>query len=83
MSALSAPTLAQMQRGQVALVVRITGDNRLKLRLAEMGFVRGAEVRVEQAAPFGNPRIYTIRGYRISLRNEEAEQILVAVPEEG
>lgn len=74
-------TLADLNRGQCGVVTRIAGDNRLKLRLAEMGFVRGAEVEVEQAAPLGNPRIYTIRGYRISLRNEEAAQILVALPE--
>ena len=78
MNATHTNTLFHLHSGEEAVIQGIQGDTRLKQRLAEMGFVNGAKVTAEQIAPMGDPRTYTIRGYRISLRKEEARQILLA-----
>lgn len=49
----------------------------LKVKLLEMGFSEGKEVRVLYRAPFGDPMAVEIGGYTLSLRNDEAEQIEV------
>ena len=49
----------------------------LKVKLLEMGFSEGKELRVLYRAPFGDPMAIDIGGYVLSLRNEEAAQIEV------
>jgi Fe2+ transport system protein FeoA len=70
-------TLFDLQPGQQGVIQKILGDGRLKLRLAEMGFVRGAEVTAERSAPFGDPRSYLVRGYHVGLRNQDARSIVI------
>jgi len=43
----------------------------------EMGCVPGEIVTVDQVAPFKDPISITVAGYRLSLRLNEAENILV------
>jgi Fe2+ transport system protein FeoA len=42
-----------------------------------MGFVRGEVVQVERVAPLGDPVEYKLKGYHLSLRRADAENILV------
>jgi Fe2+ transport system protein FeoA len=63
--------------GSRATVVRVGGAPALRRRFAEMGIVPGASIQVERVAPLGDPIAYRIRGYRLSLRREEAAQIEV------
>lgn len=70
-------TLAALKPGEQGTLVKIQGENRLRQRLTEMGFIKGSAIGVDSTAPFGDPRSYTIRGYQVSLRNAEAEQIVV------
>jgi Fe2+ transport system protein FeoA len=42
-----------------------------------MGVVPGTEVEVVRVAPLGDPVALLIRGYHLSLRKEEAREILV------
>ena len=43
----------------------------------EMGCILCEVVSVEQIAPFGDPISISVAGYNLSLRLNEAEQILV------
>jgi Fe2+ transport system protein FeoA len=43
-----------------------------------MGFIRGAQLRVEKLAPLGDPMELVIKGYHLSLRREESDCILVS-----
>jgi ferrous iron transport protein A len=43
----------------------------------EMGFVCGETVNVERVAPLGDPVQYRLKGYHISLRRADAQNILV------
>lgn len=45
------------------------------LRLREMGLLPGTTVTLVRAAPLGDPIEIKVRGYHLSLRLEEAEQI--------
>ncbi len=71
-------TLADLDRGQRGVVAGIGGsDTTLKRRLVSFGVVLGTEITVDRTAPMGNPRTYSLLGYRLSLRNEDARAVLL------
>ena len=71
-------TLADLVAGQRGIVVGIADrDETLKRRLTAFGLIRGTEVTLDRAAPMGNPRAYTLMGYHLSLRNEDARNVLL------
>lgn len=69
--------LSRLEPGQRAAIVRIGGNGQVRRRYLEMGFVRGEEVRVERVAPLGDPVEYRVKGYHLSLRRADAENIIV------
>ena len=69
--------LSQMKVGDKGIVKRIVGDPNLKRRLMNMGVVPGTEIRVEKVAPLGDPMDVVVKGFHLSLRKEEAENIVV------
>jgi Fur family ferric uptake transcriptional regulator len=69
--------LSELKAGQRASIVRVGGSSLLRRRILEMGVVRGAEVYVEKYAPLKDPLEMVVKGTHISLRVEEAAQILV------
>jgi Fe2+ transport system protein FeoA len=52
-------------------------SSELELKLMEMGCIPGELVVVEQVAPLGDPISIRIAGYSLSLRKNEADQILL------
>ena len=48
-------------------------------RLMEMGLLVGTSVELVRFAPLGDPVEIKVRGYNLTLRKHEAEQILVSV----
>ena len=53
-------------------VVAVGGDPDVRRRLLEMGFCNGASVEVIRRAPLGDPIEFRLRGYCLSLRDEQA-----------
>ncbi len=78
MSHVQARTLSDLQPGAEAVVTEILATGKIRHRLLEMGFVRGARIRVEKLAPMGDPMELVIKGYHLSLRREEGQCILVS-----
>lgn len=70
-------TLRELKPGQGGTVASIGSKGAIKRRLMEMGVTPGVEVQVVKVAPLGDPVEVRIRGYELSLRKEEAEQILM------
>jgi ferrous iron transport protein A len=70
-----ASTLDLLPIGNRATILRVEGDDHVSVRLMEMGLIDGTPVQVLGAAPFGDPREYLVRGFRISLRSAEARRI--------
>ena len=50
-----------------------------RARLMEMGLLVGTRVELVRFAPLGDPVEIKVRGYNLTLRKNEAEQILVQV----
>ncbi len=42
-----------------------------------MGVTKGAEIKVQKMAPFGDPLEVTVRGFQLSLRKAEAANVEV------
>ena len=58
-------------------VTAVGGDAELRRRLLEMGFCNGAKVEVIRRAPMGDPIEFRLRGYHLSLRDEQARHVSV------
>ncbi|MGB9735326.1 MAG: DtxR family transcriptional regulator [bacterium] len=69
-------TLKDLKVGEYAKIKEIK-QGTIKSRLLSMGTVPGTEVKIERIAPLGDPIDVLIRGYHLSLRKEEAEDIIV------
>jgi ferrous iron transport protein A len=70
-------TLKDVAVGEKATVRRLTGEGALKRRIMDMGVTKGVEIFVRKVAPLGDPMEVTVRGYELSLRKMEAENIVV------
>ncbi len=66
---------AQLAVGESARVLRVTGAGDVSRRLLEMGVTPGVDIVCLGAAPLGDPLEFELRGYRLSLRKNEAQQI--------
>lgn len=70
-------SLDMLEVGERGKVVRIYGTGAVKRRLMDMGLTRGTELLVRKHAPLGDPIEINLRGYELSLRKDEASQVLV------
>ena len=68
--------LSEIRVGNSAVISSFENDV-IFLKLMEMGCVPGERVKVDQAAPLGDPISITVAGYHLSLRLDEAEMIWV------
>jgi len=68
-------TLADLQIGEEALIVKTLGQGGFRHRIMELGFVRGEKVKALKNAPLQDPIEYEIMGSHVSLRRREAENI--------
>lgn len=71
--------LSQLKQGQRARIEGFASSD-LELKLMEMGCIPGEEIVVEQIAPLGDPISIRIAGYSLSLRLNEADQIILVPP---
>jgi Fe2+ transport system protein FeoA len=69
--------LDKVKSGQKCRIVKIIGRSGVNRRIADMGVVPGTTVEVQRVAPLGDPIDVKLKGYRLSLRKEEASKIMV------
>ena len=69
-------TIAHLRKGQRA-VIKSFEVEKLPLKLLEMGCTPGEKVVVERKAPFNDPIAIVVSGFMLSLRKEDAQQIIV------
>lgn len=69
--------LTTLPIGSTATVVEIKVASENRGRLLEMGLLVGTPVELIRFAPLGDPVEIKVRGYHLTLRKHEAEQILV------
>ncbi|BCD68701.1 FeoA family protein [Nitratiruptor sp. YY09-18] len=70
--------LSELKVGEEAVVKAVVGENKtIKRKLRDMGIIKGEKIKVEKIAPLGDPIEITIKGYKLSLRKNEAQMIEV------
>ncbi len=69
--------LTSVAVGTTAIVTEINLPPASRPRLMEMGLLVGTPVELVRFAPLGDPVEIKVRGYNLTLRKHEAEQILV------
>jgi ferrous iron transport protein A len=69
--------LTSVNVGATATVVEIKLPPTSRPRLMEMGLLVGTPVELVRFAPLGDPVEIKVRGYHLTLRRHEADQILV------
>jgi ferrous iron transport protein A len=67
--------------GRSATVAEIKLPPESRPRLMEMGLLVGTRIELVRFAPMGDPVEIKVRGYNLTLRKHEADQILVKASE--
>ena len=70
-------TLKDVKIGETAIVTKLNGMGALRRRIMDMGITKGTSIYLRKVAPLGDPIEVTFRGYELSLRKEDAENIIV------
>ena len=70
-------TLKDVKVGEDCVVARLHGEGPVKRRIMDMGITKGVAIHVRKVAPLGDPMELTVRGYELSVRKRDAENIEV------
>lgn len=70
--------LSDLEPGQSGIITKFSSTE-IYLKLMEMGCLPGELIVLEKVAPFGDPISVSISGYSLSLRINEAENIIVDI----
>lgn len=73
----SLTTLDCLKPDKQCLIKQIAGQTAFKQRIMEMGLTKGTLVTVTKLAPLGDPIELKLRGYKLSIRKEDAKAITV------
>ena len=68
--------LSTLKKGETGVINRIE-DGHLSLKLMEMGCIPGERISVDAISPFGDPIAIKITDYLLSMRIEDAKQIMI------
>ena len=68
-------TLKEVKIGESVKVKALKGEGPVKRRIMDMGITEGVEIFVRKVAPLGDPIEVNVRGYELTIRKSEAENI--------
>ena len=69
--------LSEVAVGSIAIVREFPRAGSAFIRLREMGLLPGTQVTLVRVAPLGDPIEIKVRGYHLTLRKTEAENVIV------
>lgn len=76
-------TLKELQKGELAKIKSVGGEDALRQHFLDMGLIPGTEVTLVKFAPMGDPMELRIHNYELTLRLADADNILIEpVPED-
>jgi ferrous iron transport protein A len=78
--ALSQRSLADLGKGDAAILDRIDLPGEDARRLMELGFLPGTRIIAGLSAPGGDPRVFQVDGSEVALRRETARRLQVRWP---
>lgn len=70
---------AGLKKGETGVISGYS-DHGISLKLMEMGCLPGASIKKLFSAPFGDPLVFEVAGYQLSLRRIEAASIRIESP---
>ncbi len=70
-------TLKDAKVGETVKVKKVGGEGALKRRIMDMGITKGVEIYVRKMAPLGDPIEVMVRGYELTLRKADCQNIEV------
>ena len=70
-------SINDLKLGQKAFINNIYGDKKLAKRLSALGCTKGCPVEITNKAPFGDPIVLSLRGYKIEKKKKHANNITV------
>ncbi|MBQ1769223.1 MAG: ferrous iron transport protein A [Turicibacter sp.] len=70
-------TLKDVKVGETVTVIKLNGTGPLKRRIMDMGITKGTTLYIRKVAPLGDPIEITVRGYELSIRKADAENIII------
>ncbi len=70
-------TLDRLAPGQSGKILKVNGEGAIRLRLLDMGLTPKTSVTVHKTAPLGDPLELHLRGYSLTIRAEDAKNIVV------
>jgi ferrous iron transport protein A len=73
--------MREMLNNQRGIIVKITTAGEMGRRMHEMGLVHGTPILIAGRAPLKDPVAIKVNDYTLTLRNNEADHILVEVDE--
>ena len=68
-------TLKELKVGETGTIKKMHVAGALKQRFMDMGLTKGVEVKIMKIAPLGDPIEMVVRGYNVSIRKADAENI--------
>lgn len=68
-------TLKHLPVGKSGVIISVRGEGLLRCHLLDMGLIPHTRVTVEKIAPMGDPMQIRLRGYELTIRMEDADQI--------
>lgn len=68
-------TINDLKPGQTGTIEKIMCEASLQRRIADMGITPGARVLMKRVAPFGDPIQINVRGFDLSIRKADAQNI--------
>jgi len=71
--------MRQMSDNQKGIIRKVSGTGDMGRRIREMGLVKDTPIQIQGRAPLKDPVAVKIRDYVLTLRNNEANSILVEV----
>lgn len=71
--------LSQFAVNESGIVKEIAVVGQIRRRLYDMGITPDAQVTLCKVAPLGDPLEVRVRGYQLSIRRSEAQQVLMEV----
>lgn len=74
-------TLDKLKINQKGTIVAVKGQGVTRRRLFDMGVTPGALVTLIKLAPLGDPLEINIRNYELTLRKDEAKNVILEVEE--
>ncbi len=75
--------MREMSDNQEGIIKKISTTGEMGRRIREMGVVPDTWIQIQGRAPLKDPVAIKIRDYILTLRNNEADHILVEIDEPG